>query len=72
VAQLGTRFDISFAVAHVAKFIKKFQMQHITTLKCIMKYLHGTILMRITCCGSSKNHVLHSCCDANFAMDLND
>jgi hypothetical protein len=37
-----------------------------------MKYLQGTISMKITYCGSSKNHVLHSYYDANFAMDLND
>jgi hypothetical protein len=52
--------DISFAVAHEAKFTKNPQMQHIATLKCIMKYLEGTVLMKITYNGSSKNHVLHS------------
>ncbi len=64
--------DISFAVAHEAKFTKNQQMQHIAALKCIMKYSEGIILMKITYYGSSKNHVLQSSCDANFAMNLND
>ena len=71
-AQLCTRFDISYAVAHAAKFMSRPTILHVTAVKCILKYLQGTSSMRITYSGGSSNHLLEGFCDADYAMDLDD
>ena len=69
-SQLGTRFDISYAVAHAAKFTSRPTIPHVNTVKRILKYLQGTSSMRITYSGRSSNHLLEGFCDADYAMDL--
>jgi hypothetical protein len=71
-AQLGTRFDISYAVAHAAKFTAHPKAVHVNAVKRILKYLQGTSSMCITYSGTSNNHVLEGFCDADYAMDLDD
>ncbi|KAJ3559245.1 hypothetical protein NM688_g454 [Phlebia brevispora] len=73
-AVLGMRSDIAYAVQHLSQFCSALMQMHWTTVKCIMRYLNGTL-------GVSIKYGLHAkvqdleligYSDADWAEDAND
>ena len=67
----GTRPDITFSVSNLAKFSAKPSKHHWAAIKCVMRYLKGTINFGILYTKQeSKDFVAYS--DADWAGDLDD
>ncbi len=70
-AAIGTRPDISYAVGTVSKFCSNPSEAYMTAVKCIFRYLKGTIDLYIQYQKSdSVELVVHS--DVDYAGDMND
>jgi transposase InsO family protein len=68
----GTRPDISYALSKAGQYSAAPRTPHISALKRLMKYLHGTADLKITYGGDNSVNVLSAYVDADFAMDVDD
>ena len=68
-AMLTTRADIAFAVSTVSRFMLKSGPPHWVAVKCIMRYLKGTLDFKL--CHGGKDIVLRGICDADWTKDAN-
>jgi hypothetical protein len=67
-----TRPDIAFPISHLSKFVAKPSTKHAAALKCLFRYLRGTIDTRISFSApnSLSNPQLIGYSDSDFAADL--
>lgn len=65
----GTRPDISFAVNDVSRFNSNFGETHWSAVKRIMRYVKGTMNMKL-CYQKSNVDILTGYCDADWASDI--
>ena len=69
-AMLATRPDIAFAVGTLSKHAATPGQEHMTALKCVYHYLHGTSDAHLIFRGDAKNELL-GYVDADWAADIN-
>ena len=70
-ATIATRPDISYAVGVVSKFNSNPTEAHLTAVKCIVRYLKGTVDMGLRY-HKSENGTLLGYSDADWAGDMYD
>lgn len=68
-AMVATRADLAFAVSVVSQFMSKPGSMHWAAVKRIMRYLKGTLDMKLTLGG--KDISLRGYCDADWGGDAN-
>ncbi len=69
-AMVGTRPDLAFAVSTVSQFMAKAGPPHWMAVKRIMRYLKGTLDLKLSLGGN--DIALRGFCDADWAGDTND
>jgi len=69
-AMVATRPDIAFAVSTVSQFMAKAGPPHWVAVKRIMRYLKGSLGLKL--CLGGKDIALRGFCDADWAGDTND
>ena len=62
---VGTRVDLAFAVSMVSQFVSKASPLHWMALKCIMRYLKGTLDFKL--CLRGKDIALRGFCNGVWA-----
>ncbi|XP_068319721.1 uncharacterized mitochondrial protein AtMg00810-like [Pyrus communis] len=65
-----TRPDIAFSVHQVCQFLQSLMVSHFTTVKCILRYFKGTLLVGLFILGGELS--LKAFSDANWVGDPND
>jgi hypothetical protein len=68
-AMVATRADLAFAVSVVSQFMARPAPMHWAAVKRIMRYLKGTLHMKL--CLGGKDITIKGYCDADWGGDLN-
>ena len=68
---VSTRPDITYAVGNLARFSSKPTKEHSTALKCVLRYLKGTVKHSILYSQKGSNECV-GFSDADWAGDIND
>ena len=69
-AMVVTRANIAIVVSTVSQFMSKIGPPHWMAVKCIMRYLKGTLDFKL--CLGGKDIALRGFCDADWIRDAND
>jgi transposase InsO family protein len=69
-AMVGTRADLAFPVSMVSQFMSKASPSHWSAVKRIMRYLQGTLDLKL--CLGGKDIDLRGYCDADWAGDASE
>ena len=69
-AMVGTRADLAFPVSVVSQFMSRPEPMHWAAVKRIMRYLKGTLDVKL--CLGGKDIILRGYCDADWAGDPED
>jgi hypothetical protein len=69
-AMVGTRIDLAFPVSMVSQFMSKAGPSHWMAVKRIMRYLKGTLDLKL--CLGGKDISLRGFCDADWGGDTNE
>ena len=67
-AMVDIQVDLVFVVSFVSQFMASLARLHWMAVKCIMRYLKGTLDVKL--CFGGTNMSLHGYCDADWGGDL--
>ncbi|KAL1189497.1 Retrovirus-related Pol polyprotein from transposon TNT 1-94 [Cardamine amara subsp. amara] len=68
-SMIGTRPDLAYPVGIISRFMSKPIKEHWLGVKWVLRYIKGTLKMKL-CYGKGSEFILRGYCDSDYAADM--